>query len=76
MEIEFDEGTFLLRDGPETIPQREWIGRVDERRVQAHRYRSLLDRAGGLTDGEAQTTLQYGFTDTVKEATRRIRLSM
>ena len=45
MNLEFDDGTLLLRDAPEGVPYAEWDDRVDEFRAQAYRYRSLLDWA-------------------------------
>ena len=52
MRIEFDDGTLLLRDAPESVPYAEWDDRVDEYRAQAHRYRALLEWAGFWSETE------------------------
>jgi len=70
MRIEFDEGTLLLRDAPDTVPYAEWDNRVDEYRTQAYRYRSLLEWAGAWTEGTEQATLQNGFIQSVEDAAR------
>jgi len=61
MNIEFDDGTLLLHDAPESVPYAEWDDRVDEYRAQAYRYRALLNWAGAWdeTDGDPaeQSTL-------------------
>nr|WP_239643393.1 hypothetical protein [Natronococcus jeotgali] len=43
MNLEFDDGTLLLRDAPEEVPYVEWDDRIDEFRTQAYRYRLLLE---------------------------------
>lgn len=50
MQIEFDDGTLLLRDAPDGVPHAEWDDRVDEYRAQARQYRSLRDWAGEWDD--------------------------
>lgn len=60
MQLEFDDGTLLLRDALEEIPYGEWDDRVDEYRAQAYQYRALLTWAGVWTDGDGQTTLTNG----------------
>ena len=70
MRIEFDEGTLLLRDTPDTMPYAEWDDRVDEYRTQAYRYRSLLEWAGAWTAGTEQVTLQNGVIQSVEDAAR------
>jgi superfamily II DNA or RNA helicase len=79
MKIEFDDGTLLLRDAPETVPHAEWDSRVDEYRAQAYRYRTLLEWAGagnedaddtGETDNQAQTTLRQGVNQSIEDAAR------
>ena len=77
MQIEFDDGTLLLRDAPDDLPYTEWDDRVDEYRAQAYRYRALLesvdawnhdtdtdsssDRDGG--DNGDQATIQRQFPE-------------
>ena len=58
MRIEFDDGTLLLRDAPETVPHAEWDDRVDEYRTRAYRYRGLLEWAGAWDSNSDQATLQ------------------
>ena len=70
MRFEFDDGTLVLYDAPETVPYAEWDDRVDEYRAQAYRYRALLDWAGHWTDGGGQATLQDGFTHDLEDAAR------
>ena len=76
MKIEFDDGTLLLRDAPETVPHIEWDSRVDEYRAQAYRYRTLLEWADAGdddaddTDDQAQTTLQQGADRSIEDAAR------
>lgn len=70
MRIEFDDGTLLLRNGPDNIPYTEWDDRVEEYRAQAYRYRSLLEWVGEWSDGETQAALQDGFTQTIEDAAR------
>lgn len=70
MRLEFDEGTLVLYNAPETVPYAEWDDRVDEYRAQAYRYRALLDWAGHWTDGDGQATLQDGFTHDIEDAAR------
>jgi len=70
MRLEFDDGTLVLHDAPETVPDAEWDDRVDEYRAQAYRYRALLDWAGYWTDGDGQATLQDGFTHDIEDAAR------
>ena len=36
MRIEFDDGTLVLHDAPETVPYAEWDDRADEYRAQAY----------------------------------------
>ncbi|MEF8882118.1 MAG: DEAD/DEAH box helicase family protein [Halapricum sp.] len=70
MRLEFDDGTLVLHDAPETVPHAEWDDRVSEFRAQAYRYRAILDWAGHWTDGGGQATLQDGFTHDVEDAAR------
>ncbi|ADE02850.1 DEAD/DEAH box helicase family protein [Haloferax volcanii] len=70
MRIEFDEGTLLLHDAPETVPHAEWDDRVDTHRAQAYRYRALLKWAGQWSDGGGQATLDSGFSHAVEDAAR------
>jgi len=70
MRLEFDDGTLVLHDAPETVPYAEWDARVDEYRAQAYRYRALLDWAGHWTDDDGQATLQDGFTHDIEDAAR------
>ena len=70
MRLEFDDGTLVLHDAPETVPYAEWDDRVDEYRAQAYRYRALLDWAGHWTDSDGQATLQDGFTHDIEDAAR------
>ncbi|EMA05599.1 DNA repair helicase RAD25 [Haloarcula vallismortis] len=70
MRLEFDDGTLVLHDAPETVPHAEWDDRVSEYRAQAYRYQAILDWAGHWTDGGGQATLQDGFTHDVEDAAR------
>ena len=74
MKIEFDDGTLLLRDAPESVPYAEWDDRVEEYRAQAYRYRALLDWGGawGTADGDAaeQTVLDDGFDKAIEDWAR------
>ncbi|TKX74599.1 DEAD/DEAH box helicase [Halorubrum sp. GN11_10-6_MGM] len=70
MRLEFDDGTLVLHDAPETVPYAEWDDRVDEYRAQAYRYRALLDWAGHWTDDDEQATLQDGFTHDIEDTAR------
>jgi len=70
MRLEFDDGTLVLHDAPETVPYAEWDDRVDEYRAQAYRYRALLDWAGHWTEDDRQATLQDGFTHDIEDAAR------
>jgi len=52
MRIAFDDGTLLLEDAPETVPNAEWDDRVDEYRAQAQHYAEI--RAwGDSTNGQS-----------------------
>jgi len=64
MRLEFDEGTLLIHDAPESVPHAEWDDRVDEYRAPAYRYRTLREWVGHWTGDEKdkQATLQAGFT--------------
>jgi hypothetical protein len=64
MQVEFDDGTLLVRNASEEVPYVEWDDRVDEYRAQAYRYRALLDWAGTWDD----TPEQEG--DTAEQRTR------
>jgi len=70
MRIEFDDGTLLLRDAPETVPYAEWDDRVDEYRTRAYRYQGLLEWAGAWDSDSDQATLQHGFDQAVEDAAR------
>ena len=70
MQLEFDDGTLLLRDAPATVPYAEWDDRVDEYRTQAYRYRPLLEWAGAWNGAPKQTTLQEGVLQTVTDQAR------
>jgi len=70
MWIEFDEGTLLLYDAPETVPHAEWDDRVNTYRAQAYRYRALLEWAGQWSESGGQATLDSGFTHEIEDATR------
>jgi superfamily II DNA or RNA helicase len=70
MRLEFDEGTLLLENAPETVPHTEWDDRVDASRAQAYRYRALLDWAGQWAESDGQATLQDGFSHDVVDAAR------
>jgi superfamily II DNA or RNA helicase len=77
MKLEFDDGTLLLREAPETAPYTEWDDRVDEYRAQAYRYRALLEWAGRWeathgqeADSAEQRTLQQGFEQSIEDAAR------
>jgi len=70
MRLEFDEGTLLLENAPETVPYAEWDDRVDTYRAQAYRYRALLEWAGQWAESDGQATLQDGFSHDVADAAR------
>ena len=70
MRIEFDDGTLLLHDAPETVPYAEWDDRVDKYRTQAYRYRALLEWAGQWTESDGQATLRDGFSHDVADVAR------
>jgi len=70
MQVEFDDGTLLLRNAPDDVPYGEWDDRVDEYRTRAYRYRALLEWAGKWTDGNEQATLQEGFAHTLEDTAR------
>ena len=70
MRIEFDDGTLLLRDAPETVPHAEWDDRVDEYRTRAYRYQGLLEWAGAWDSNSDQATLQQGFDQAVEDEAR------
>ena len=70
MRIEFDDGTLLLYDAPETVPHAEWDDRVNTYRAQAYRYRALLEWAGQWSESGGQATLDSGFTHEIEDATR------
>jgi len=70
MRLEFDEGTLLLENAPETVPYAEWDDRVDAYRAQAYRYRALLEWAGQWAESDGQATLQDGFSHDVADAAR------
>ena len=70
MRLEFDEGTLLLENAPETVPYVEWDDRVDAYRAQAYRYRALLEWAGQWAESGDQATLQDGFSHDVADAAR------
>lgn len=70
MQLEFDDGTLLLRDAPTAVPYAEWDDRVDEYRAQAYRYRSLLEWAGAWNGAREQTTLQKGMLHAVADQAR------
>lgn len=70
MRLEFDDGTLLLENAPETVPYAEWDDRVDEYRAQAYRYRSLLEWAGQWAESDGQATLHDGFSHDVTDAAR------
>jgi len=70
MRIEFDEGTLLLYDAPETVPHAEWDDRVGTYRAQAYRYRTLLEWAGQWTENGGQARLDSGFTHEIENAAR------
>lgn len=70
MRIEFDDGTLLLRNAPETVPHAEWDDRVDEYRAQAYRYRALLEWAGQWAESNSQATLRDGFSHELEDAAR------
>ena len=64
MQVEFDDGTLLVRNASEEVPYVEWDDRVDEYRAQAYRYRALLDWAGTWDDAPEQEG------DTAEQRTR------
>jgi len=77
MELEFDDGTLLLRETTESVPYGEWDDRVDEYRAQAYRYRALLEWSGAWETtrdqrdtGPAQRTLEQGFDQTIEDTAR------
>ena len=76
MQIEFDDGTLVLRDASESIPYAEWDDRVEEYRAQAYQYRALLDWAGAWTgtevdtDSVEQASLQQGYGHEVDDRAR------
>ncbi|KYH24239.1 UvrABC system protein B [Halalkalicoccus paucihalophilus] len=79
MKLEFDGGTLLLRGATKSTPYAEWDDRVDEYRVQAYRYRALLEWAGIWTstrtrgeesDNAEQRTLQQGFEQPIEDTAR------
>jgi superfamily II DNA or RNA helicase len=70
MRIEFDDGTLLLHDAPETVPHAEWDDRVDTYRARAYRYRALLEWAGQWGESDGQATLDTGFSHDVEDAAR------
>ena len=70
MKVEFDDGTLLLRDAPETVPYAEWDDRVDEYRTQAYRYRALLEWADAWDSNGDQATLQQGFDQALEDEAR------
>jgi superfamily II DNA or RNA helicase len=70
MELEFDDGTLLLRGATESVPYGEWDDRVDEYRAQAYRYRALLEWAGIWSDGDEQATLRDGFGQALEDTAR------
>ncbi|MFT4921262.1 MAG: superfamily II DNA or RNA helicase [Haloarculaceae archaeon] len=70
MRLEYDDGTLLLHDAPDTVPYGEWDDRVDTHRAQAYRYRALLEWANQCTDSDEQTTLRDGFTQEVENTAR------
>jgi superfamily II DNA or RNA helicase len=70
MRLEFDDGTLLLENAPETVPYAEWDDRVDAYRAQAYRYRPLLEWAGQWAESDGQATLQDGFSHDVADAAR------
>jgi len=74
MQIEFDDGTLLLCDAPESAPYAEWDDRVEEYRAQAYRYRALLEWAGtwaetGSNPAE-QASLQHGYDHSIEDGAR------
>jgi len=77
MELEFDDGTLLLRGATESVPYGEWDDRVDEYRAQAYRYRALLEW-GGVWEmtrdqhqsGPTQRTLEQEFDQTIEDSAR------
>jgi superfamily II DNA or RNA helicase len=70
MRIEFDDGTLLLRDAPDDVPNAEWDDRVDEYRTQGYHYRALLEWAGAWTTGDEQETLRDRFSQSVTDDAR------
>ncbi len=70
MRLEFDHGTLLLENAPETVLYVEWDDRVGEYRAQAYRYRALLEWAGQWAENNGQATLQDGFSHDVTDAAR------
>jgi hypothetical protein len=41
--LEVGDGTLLLHNAPEEVPEAKWDDRVAEYRAQAYRYRTLLE---------------------------------
>jgi superfamily II DNA or RNA helicase len=70
MRIEFDDGTLLLHDAPDTVPYGEWDDRVGEYRARAYRYRALLEWSSQWTDSDEQTTLRDEFTCEIENTAR------
>jgi len=77
IELEFDDGTLLLRGATESVPYGEWDDRVDEYRAQAYRYRELLEWSGTWNTtrdqrdtGPAQRTPEQGFDQTIEDTAR------
>ncbi len=70
MRLEFDDGTLLLENAPETVLYAEWDDRVDAYRAQAYRYRALLEWVGQWAENNGQATLQDGFSHDVTDAAR------
>ena len=70
MRIDFDDGTLLLHDAPESVPYAEWDDRVDEYRAQGYRYRALLEWAGAWDSDGDQATLQQRFDQAIVDNAR------
>ncbi|RJX47880.1 DEAD/DEAH box helicase [Halonotius pteroides] len=66
MRLSFDDGTLLLEDAPDTVPNAAWDDRVEEYRAQAQHYREIYEWATG--DGQATlrestaTSAKFGNT--------------
>jgi superfamily II DNA or RNA helicase len=78
MQVEFDDGTLLLRGASDDTPYAEWDDRVDEYRTQAYRYRALLEWTGTWSDTHEQSdstpeqrTFQQEFDQSIEDAARR-----